>query len=358
MPKRLPEHDDIGFYVESMRDIKLLTAEQEVSLAQTMEIGATAEAVLLGRQQAHDEAQGIVYQSLTDRLAEISSDTKVARREKREQAIIKDIAYTAGLLQRFSEEAVSDEELELLTRQGATARGAFIECNLPLAFTMAKASRHRGSLLDKIQWANLGLITAVDKFDYRKGFKFSTYASWWIRQSIGIESQGTTRNIRLPKHVEDKLGVLRGVQIELTRKLDRRPTYEELSVEMTALTGNRITPKKVKQLLDWQAPTVSLETPIGEEGDSFLRDVLYVEGEDFEQDFVEHHTVHDVARIARLVIPDSCMRDAYLKWAAGDPEAISEIAAMRSLSVRTVRAKFGRLNGAMRRALTSDESAK
>ncbi len=214
--------DAIGLYLESVSTHDLLTAEDEVRLARTIERGRSAEQELAS-----------------------SGDIPTERRV----------------------------ELVRYVRQADHAKQQFIGSNLRLVISIAKRYTGRGlDLLDLIQEGNLGLIRAVEKFDWRKGFKFSTYATWWIRQAItrGLGNHG--RTIRLPVHMVDVVRTVQEAELSLHEQLRRMPTIAEIS-EVSGLDEDKI-------LIALNAPgdTVSLDRPVGDDGDAQLGDFVPDEG--------------------------------------------------------------------------------
>ena len=215
--KRAPTSDLVRIYLREIGRVPLLTAEDEVELAKSIEAGLFAE-------------------------------EKMAR-----TAVL-----TRGELL----------DLELLSREGARAKQRLIEANLRLVVSIAKRYVGRGMLfLDLIQEGNLGLIRAVEKFDYTKGFKFSTYATWWIRQAITRAIADQARTIRIPVHMVETINKLVRVQRQMHQDLGREPTPEEIGLEMG------LSPVRVIEIQRIAQEPVSLQSPIGEE-DSDLGDFI------------------------------------------------------------------------------------
>ncbi len=179
---------------------------------------------------------------------------------------------------RLAEDGLNDEDRAFLGHEidmGDAAQKQLVQSNLRLVVALARRNVGRGmALLDLIQEGNVGLMRAVERFDYRRGFKFSTYATWWIRQAISRSIADQGRTIRMPIHVLDSVNKLTRAQREMTQSMGRAPTLEELAFELD------LEPSRVAELQRVAQDTVSLETPVGEDDDGTLGDLV----EDLESD--------------------------------------------------------------------------
>lgn len=219
VPEGINIDDHVKMYLKEIGKVNLLTPEEELSLAKRMADGETAK------------------EQLEEIGEEIDEDTK--------------------------------RQIDLLIADGEKAKKSLAEANLRLVVSIAKRYVGRGMLfLDLIQEGNLGLIKAVDKFDYTKGYKFSTYATWWIRQAITRAIADQARTIRIPVHMVETINKLVRVSRQLVQELGREPTPEELAKELNMPVD------KVREISKISQEPVSLETPIGEEEDSHLGDFI------------------------------------------------------------------------------------
>ena len=229
VPDGVSIEDPVRMYLKEIGKVPLLTAEEEINLAKDMEDGAVAQEkieILRARMENASEEEK------TEMEADIRAEQK-------------------------------------LVDKGADAKKRLAEANLRLVVSIAKRYVGRGMLfLDLIQEGNLGLIKAVEKFDYRKGYKFSTYATWWIRQAITRAIADQARTIRIPVHMVETINKLIRVSRQLLQELGREPTPEEIAEEMNMPV------ERVREILKISQEPVSLETPIGEEEDSHLGDFI------------------------------------------------------------------------------------
>ncbi|MFF7650453.1 RNA polymerase sigma factor RpoD/SigA [Streptomyces sp. NPDC007983] len=217
----IADRDLVGMYLDEIARTPLLDAAKEVELSQAVEAGVYAQQILDGE--------------------------------------VED-AGAAG---------ASREELEAIAAEGARAKDVFIRSNLRLVVAVARRYPRSGlPLLDLIQEGNAGLVRAVEKFDYTKGFKFSTYATWWIRQAITRSIADQSRTIRLPVHLVEELGRIRRVQREFNREHGREPEHLEIAEELGS------TPERVSDVLDWARDPVSLNMSVDDEGETQFGDLL------------------------------------------------------------------------------------
>jgi len=225
-------------------------------------------------------------------------------------------------------------ELSRAHQAGEKASEEFIKANLRLVVSIAKQYQSTEMpLLDLVQEGNLGLIHAVDKFDWRKGFKFSTYATWWIRQAIGRGFDNTSRTIRLPVHAGDQIRRLLRARAQMEGELGRIPTVAELSEAM------QIPEAEVAELLLYGSEPVSLETPVGTEGDTELADVVADLSAATPFDLVADAMLG--GEIDKLLAPlDDCEREILrLRYGLdrGDPRTMEEVAAVLNLTRERIR---------------------
>ena len=220
--------DPVRMYLREIGRVPLLVASEEVALAKRIEAGAAA-AVHLAELEASGELEKLPPEEAR-RLQELADD-------------------------------------------GDDAKSALIQANLRLVVSIAKRYVGRGmQLLDLIQEGNMGLMRAVEKFDYTKGFKFSTYATWWIRQAITRSIADQARTIRIPVHMVESINRVHRVQRQLVQQLEREPTVEELAAEVD------MTPERVREIQRISLDLLSLDSPVGDEDDSYLADFIKDDG--------------------------------------------------------------------------------
>lgn len=285
---KAPTNDPVRMYLKEIGKVPLLTGQQEVDLAKRIEKGEAAAAKLA------------------------SKGNKLSREEKR--------------------------RLKYLVEEGQAAKRKVVEANLRLVVSIAKRYVGRGMLfLDLIQEGNLGLIRAVEKFDYRKGYKFSTYATWWIRQAITRAIADQARTIRIPVHMVETINKLIRVQRQLLQDLGREPMPEEIAGEM------QLTPEKVREILKVSQEPVSLETPIGEEEDSQLGD------------FIEDQEAVIPANAASFVLLQDQLREVLDSLSERERRVIELRFGLKSGHPRTLE-EVGRVFGVTRERIRQIES--
>jgi RNA polymerase sigma factor (sigma-70 family) len=218
------ERDLVGVYLHEISKTPLLDAAQEVDLAKAIEAGLYAERLL-------DTDDGLDGAAIPD--------------------------------------GATDAELRRLVIEGEDAKDRFIRANLRLVVSIARRYVRSGMpMLDLIQEGNTGLVRAVEKFDYLRGYKFSTYATWWIRQAISRAIAQQERTVRLPVHLVEDVNRMRNVARQLTREFGTEPEPEQIAVAMD------VPAERVRELMRWSQDTVSLDTPVGDDGDTNLGDLV------------------------------------------------------------------------------------
>jgi RNA polymerase primary sigma factor len=261
---KAPTNDPVRMYLKEIGKVPLLTAAQEVDLAMRIEAGEFATELMF---LVLDEADKIDQRRLRQVL-----DSVNRIREHQIESFGKVEGIGREQISRAWRPRSRDDLKEFLRkveRDGQLAKKKLIEANLRLVVSIAKRYVGRGMLfLDLIQEGNLGLIRAVEKFDYSKGYKFSTYATWWIRQAITRAIADQARTIRIPVHMVETINKLVRIQRQLLQDLGREPLPEEIGRQMG------IPAEKVREILKVSQEPVSLETPIGEEEDSHLGDFI------------------------------------------------------------------------------------
>jgi RNA polymerase primary sigma factor len=244
--------DPVHTYLKEIGKVPLLTGELEVELAKRIEAGNAAA----------------------------------------EEAALHEVAGTRKLP---SEERT---RLRMQVRRGQQAKEALIEANLRLVVSIAKRYRNRGlAFLDLIQEGNLGLMRAVEKFDYTKGFKFSTYATWWIRQAITRALADQGRTIRIPVHMVETINKVVRVQRQLLQELGREPTVEEIASRV------EFPIERVREIQRINQDTVSLEQPMGDEEDFSLSDLIEDQGAEVPDDAATRSMLHEAVRDALATLP-------------------------------------------------------
>jgi RNA polymerase primary sigma factor len=275
--------DSVHTYLKAIGRTSLLTAEQEVDLAKRIEAGLYAEYKL--------ESEAVQGDALR-------------------------------------------AELEAVAADGRRAKAHMLEANLRLVVSVAKKYSDRGlSLLDVVQEGNLGLIRAVEKFDYTKGYKFSTYAMWWIRQAIQRGFADSARTIRLPVHVLEMLSKLSRVERDMHQQLGREPTPEELAVELDR------TPDQIEELLRTSRQPISLDSTIGEDGETSIGDLIEDIDAPEASELVDRQLMADQLRraLADLTPREAIIMSMRFGLFDGNPHTLDEIGKHLGLTRERIR---------------------
>ncbi|HET6818730.1 MAG TPA: RNA polymerase sigma factor [Mycobacteriales bacterium] len=268
--QEVPTTDLVRVYLTDIGRVALLTAEQEVDLAKRIEAGLFA-------------AEKI-------RAADAKETKKIPAKLRR--------------------------DLEEISADGTRARNHLLEANLRLVVSLAKRYQGKGlTLLDLIQEGNIGLVRAVEKFDYTKGYKFSTYATWWIRQALqrAIADQG--RTIRVPVHMVEQINKALRVKRDLATELGREPTFEELGkvLEMTA--------ERVEEILGYGRETLSLETPVGDDGTATFGEFIEDADAPVAADVVDFGLLQDRLRLVLGTLPERSASVMRMRFGLDDGRA-------------------------------------
>jgi RNA polymerase primary sigma factor len=266
----VPTTDLVRVYLTDIGKVALLNAEQEVDLAKRIEAGLFAA-------------------------------------EKMRAADAKETRKIAAKLRR---------DLELIAADGVRARNHLLEANLRLVVSLAKRYQGKGlTLLDLIQEGNIGLVRAVEKFDYTKGYKFSTYATWWIRQALqrAIADQG--RTIRVPVHMVEQINKALRVKRDLATELGREPTFDELGKALD-MTGER-----VEEILGYGRETLSLETPVGDDGTATFGEFIEDADAPIAADVVDFGLLQDRLRSVLGTLPDRSATVMRMRFGLDDGRA-------------------------------------
>jgi RNA polymerase primary sigma factor len=266
----VPTTDLVRVYLTDIGRVALLTAEQEVDLAKRIEAGLFAA-------------------------------------EKLRQSDAKEIKKVTPKLRR---------DLEWIAADGTRARNHLLEANLRLVVSLAKRYQGKGlTLLDLIQEGNIGLVRAVEKFDYTKGYKFSTYATWWIRQALqrAIADQG--RTIRVPVHMVEQINKALRVKRDLATELGREPTFAELGAVL------ELTAERVEEILGYGRETLSLETPVGDDGTATFGEFIEDADAPVAADVVDFGLLQDRLRSVLGTLPDRSAAVMRMRFGLDDGRA-------------------------------------
>jgi RNA polymerase primary sigma factor len=281
--------DPVAAYLKQIGKVPLLNALQEVELSKRIEAGLFAD-----------------YKLTQDAAGELTPKLKKKERE----------------------------DLNWIARDGERAKSHLLQANLRLVVSLAKRYQGRGlELLDLVQEGNLGLVRAVEKFDYSKGFKFSTYATWWIRQAITRALADQARTIRLPVHLVEQINKLARTERHLLQTLGRDATAEELAKELD------VEPSRIVEMQHFRKETISLESPIGEEDDSSLGDFIEDSDVMHAEDAVAYGMMTDQLRSALKSLESRESQVIKMRFGLDDgkPRTLNEIGTMFGLSRERIR---------------------
>ena len=273
--------DPIRMYLKEIGKISLLTGEEEVALAKRIEAGTKAAEELRKYKDGESPLAEQISKARAahDRLKDPEIEPTLSQEEKDELRAVVEVGQAAQ---------AQLKQYQALVMDGQTAKDELIQANLRLVVSIAGHYNGRGMLyLDLIQEGNLGLIKAADKFDYSKGFKFSTYATWWIRQSITRSIADQARTIRIPVHMVETINRLVRTERQMLQELGREPTPEELAERLNTPVS------RVRDIIQISQEPVSFETPIGEEEDSHLGDFIQDDNSQVPVDAAAERLLHE-----------------------------------------------------------------
>ncbi|MEU8138514.1 sigma-70 family RNA polymerase sigma factor [Streptodolium elevatio] len=277
------ERDTVGVYLDEISRTKLLDAAREVELSQAIEAGLFA------------------------------------------QQLLQDGEFPKG---------VTEDELRALVEDGHKAKDEFIRANLRLVVSVARRYPRSGMpFLDLVQEGNVGLVRAVEKFDYLKGFKFSTYATWWIRQAITRAMADQARTVRLPVHLVEELGKIRRVQREFARDNGHEPDFAEIAATLGS------TPERVADVLGWARDPISLDSPVGDDGETELGELVQetdpVTPEDVALEAMERRQIADL--VGRLDGRTATIMKARYGMLDGKQHTLTEVGKQLGLTRERIR---------------------
>lgn len=330
--------DLVRLYLQEIGRVSLLSREEEVAEAQRVQ---RYMALVESREEAKENNNPALNQytnliEVRDRLTATLGHRPSLERWAREAEINSgDLkpALTAGKQAWAAIVDLSVQELEIIIKEGSRAKEHMIQANLRLVVSVAKKYQNRGlELLDLIQEGTLGLERAVEKFDPTKGYRFSTYAYWWIRQGITRAIATQSRTIRLPVHITEKLNKIKKAQRKISQEQGRTPTIEDLSKEL------KMTPAQIRELLLKVPRSVSLETKVGKDKDTELGDLLETEAVSPEESMMRESLISELHDIMTELT--SRERDVIrMRFGLGDgtTHSLAEIGKVLELSRERVR---------------------